>query len=231
MGLASKAPALALSLLCSSAALAQPALTLTVPTATTATVASTAGDAQLDAKLRFLEERLDESVTHAKAWFWGWMSVFVVSAGVQGARLALVDSADADATAQRADLVITIVRSALALGNHLLRYRIKVRDGADPMRAISGDDRRAKLERLAMGESLLEDYAAESERRYSWIRHALSAAVNLAGFFILWLGYDDLTQGIINSAVGLVVGETIIWTQPWQPVSALEDYRSTFGKF
>ncbi len=186
-------------------------------------------DAALDQRLRFLEAQLEAPKIHAQVWFWGWLSVYAGSAGIQGLRLGLVDGAELDATAQRADLTVTIVRSVLAFANHLLFYRLKARYGAEPMQEIEGEDRAAKLARLAAGEEALVSYAAESRRRYSWVRHALAVAVNLAGFFITWQGYNDLRQALLTTGIGLTLGEIIIWSQPWQPVGALEEYRARYG--
>lgn len=197
-----------------------PVIALLVSTGTTSEIAPPPPP-ELDARLRFLEEHLEEPKLHARVWWWGWLSFYSAGAAVQSVRLALVDPLAGDARAQRADLTISIVKALGGVVN-LLLFPLNAAEGAEPMRRVEGDD----LARLAAGEAALEENARESERRHEWLRHLLLFAVNLTGATIVWLGYDDLERGLISAAIGIGIGELALLTQPWQPGVSWKEYRA-----
>lgn len=189
-------------------------------------VGAKSGALTVDAeRLEFLQERLQAPQLHARIWYWGWLAAFAGSIIYQAVRMALVDRSALDANAQLADYGVSAAKSALALGNRLLFFRLPERAGAAPI----GDQSLGVTARIKRGEAALARYAKSAARRMSWIRHALGLAVNLAGFFVIWRGYSDLRRALINSGFGLVAGQAIIWTQPWQSVSDLEEYESQYG--
>jgi hypothetical protein len=180
---------------------------------------------ELSARLDFLEERLEAPRLHARVWWWGWLSFYSAGAVAQGVRIALVDPADEDAAAQRADLTVSMVK---AIGGviSLVALPLNAMDGAEEMRRVEGIGPEADLLRLYAGEEALEENARESERSFSWLRHALLVAVNVAGGLIIWLGYDDLERAAINTGVGIAIGELAIWTQPWEPRASYREYQA-----
>ena len=102
------------------------------------------------------------------------------------------------------------------------------RIGADPMRAVSGDDRGAKLQRLAVGESQLKRVSQRAQKRLRWQRHAGSVALNLVGGAFV-AGFGDWDDALISTAVGLVVGEVMIFSSPKAAASNLNDYEQRFA--
>ena len=53
--------------------------------------ASVLSDSELDARLRFLEERLDDGETWAKLWQWGWAGGYSASVVYETARAIAAD--------------------------------------------------------------------------------------------------------------------------------------------
>ena len=180
-------------------------------------------DAELDSRIAFLEEHLEAPKVHARAWWWGWMSFYAAAIGAQSVRLALVDPEDEDARAQRADFTISIVKTALGVAS-LLFVPLKAMEGASDMYEIQGETREDKILRLRAGEAALLENAEQAELRHWWVRHALIVALNLAHGLIVWIGYDDPERGMISAGLGIVVGEIIAWTQPWQPLDSRAAY-------
>lgn len=198
---------------------APPDLQLPVPSPEAATSVP-----DLDARLAFLEEALEGPELHAEVWWWGWLSFYGLAIAAQGTRLALVDDADEDARAQRADFVVSMVKAALGVAS-LLFQPLSAAEGAEPMYRISEETSADGLRRLAAGEAALRENAIEAERRYAWWRHLALVGVNLIGGAIIWLGYDDLEKALISAGVGIGVGQIIYFTQPWQPITSYEAYQ------
>ncbi len=184
--------------------------------------ASTLSDSELDARLRFLEERLDGGEAWAKTWHWGWAGIYSASV-VYGTTLAIV----ADQGKNRANHITSAVKSAIGT-SWLLLYRHPGRNGADSMRAVTGNSREARLARLAEGEVLLQAVAKSAEQRTDWKYHAGNIALNLAGAgFIFGLGRDS--DAWKSLGVGIVVGELSIWSAPKSGIQDLSDYQARFG--
>ena len=109
----------------------------------------------------------------------------------------------------------------------LLRDPLPANVGAQPMRDVAGDDRAARLERLAVGERQLLASAQRAETRYSLRRHLLVLGGNLlGGAAILALG--DADDALQSTLIGTAIGEAQIWSQPWRAPGDLRDYRATF---
>ncbi|MEE8550009.1 MAG: hypothetical protein V3T08_02000 [Gemmatimonadota bacterium] len=184
--------------------------------------ASALSDSELDARLRFLEERLDEGEMWSKSWHWGWAGVYSASVAYETA-IAI----KADHEKNRIDNIVSIAKSTIGI-SWLLLWRHPGRNGADPMRAVTGDSREARLARLAEGEALLQAVAKRAEQRTDWRSHAGNIALNLAGAaFIFGFGHDsDAWESL---GVGIAVGELNIWTASKRGIQDLSDYQTRFG--
>ncbi len=190
----------------------------------TGTPMTVLSDAELTARLQFLEQRLDAGRPTALAWEWGW-------AGFYTAALAwnLRDAIDADEGDDRVRAIVDAAKSGLATAQTalLLREPLSAGQGAAPMRGIPGDDRSARLQRLAVGEKQLATAAERAESRYSLRRHLITIGANLlGGAAILTLGDSD--DAVRSTAIGIAVGEAQIWSQPWRAPGDLRDYDANF---
>jgi hypothetical protein len=181
-------------------------------------------DAELVARLAFLEGRLDAGRPTALAWHWGWTGLYSASFALN---LGLaVEAEDGD---DRVRAIVDATKSAAAILQTatLLRDPLPAIVGAQPMRDVPGDGRGARLERLAVGERQLLASAARADTRYSLRRHLIVLGGNLlGGAAILALGNAD--DALQSTAIGIAVGEAQIWSQPWRAQGDLRDYRAAF---
>ena len=95
------------------------------------------------------------------------------------------------------------------------------------MRDVAGDDRAARLQRLAVGESLLMTSVQQADTRYDWSRHLVGIGTNLVGGAAI-LALGDSRDALQSTLIGIAVGEAQIWSQPWRATDDLRDYRSAF---
>ena len=186
-------------------------------------------DSELDARLAFLEERLDSGEKYAKYWQWGWTGAYGLGivVGVGKAIDCCPHKENVKANKQRVNHYVTAVKGVIGTTRMLL-WRHPGRNGADSMRAIEGDSREAKLERLAEGESVLQSVAKSAERRWHWKPHAGNIGLNLAGAgFIFGFGRDsDAWESL---GVGIGVGTINILSAPKRGIQDLNDYETKFG--
>jgi hypothetical protein len=177
--------------------------------------------AEADARLEFLEERLDDGRLTAQTWQYGWTGAFGVGLVAGAAQAALADDGD-----ERVFQIVGAVKSAGALAQ-MLTDPLPARLGADPLRAVPGSTSEDRLRRLAVGERLLVENAARAESRFSLRRHAEGVTTNLIGGAVIY-ALGDSTDALISTLSGILIGELQIWTQPWRATSDLADYRTAF---
>ena len=121
-----------------------------------------------------------------------------------------IEAEDGD---DRVRAIVDATKSAVATPLTLLRDPLPANVGAQPMRDVPGDDRAARMERLAVGERQLLASAARAETRYSLRRHLIVLGGNLlGGAAILTLG--DAEDALQSAAIGTAIGEAQIWSQP-----------------
>lgn len=183
---------------------------------------SSLSDADIDARIRFLEERLDEGRRNAQIWQYGFTSGYSLGA--------VLGTVQASTTSDSDTRVSAIVSAVKAVGGtaRLLLAPHPARHGADAMRAVPGGSREDRLRRLAAGEDLLQEIVERTETRWSWKRHAANLAVNAAGAAIVW-PVGDRDDALIGAGVGIAVGTIMTFTMPWRSIDDAEDYRRRFG--
>ncbi len=206
-------------------------------------------DSELDERLAYLEERLDDGENYAKYWQWGWTGGYGLGivvgvgksisccsnrkAGPGGQRDPITGqvfgfhSRKEKRNEQRVTHIVTAVKGAIGTTRMLL-MRHPGRHGADAMRAIEGDSRDAKLARLAKGEELLQNVAKSAERRWSWKAHAGNIGLNLAGAGFI-LGFGRESDAWESLGVGIGVGTLQILSAPKRGIQDLNDYETRFG--
>jgi hypothetical protein len=182
-------------------------------------------DAELAARLDFLQERLDAGRASALAWQWGWTAVYTTSFALNFAQAVQADDGD-----DRVRAIVDAAKSGLATVQTvtLLRDPLAASLGGQPMRDVPGDDRPARLERLALGERQLLTSATRAETRYSLRRHAVTIGANLLGGAAIY-ALGDAGDAVRSTLIGLAVGEAQIWSQPWRATADLREYRENFS--
>jgi hypothetical protein len=175
-------------------------------------------------RLRFIADTLRRGAAPARTWTWGWGVGLSTVGAAQFVAAPLVSD-----RGQRAELLLGGSKSVLGLFPILVT----------PL-TVMGDARRLDERLAAAGASANEcesGLLAEAERMLvaaawrenfgkSWLQHTGVFVVNLGAGLALGLGYGRWTTGALGAAVGIAVGETIIYTQPRQSVDALGRYRA-----
>jgi hypothetical protein len=178
-------------------------------------------DAEIDARLGFLEERLDAGRGTAQAWQYGWTGIYATTLAFGVGQAIATDSGDT-----RLANLVNAVKSAGALAQ-LVLDPLPARLGADPMRAVPAQDRQGRRERLAVGERQLRVNAVRADSRYSLQRHLEGVTTNLIGGAVIW-AFGDPTDALVSTLSGIAFGEAQIWSQPWRAADDIADYRSAF---
>jgi hypothetical protein len=176
-------------------------------------------DAQeAEARLHFLEQRLDAGRLHAQAWFWSWLAIngggFVVST---------IDSVDKNQGDTRAFNIVQASQATLGLADMLVLRPMPGREGAAPVRdaAAQGADVDAQV---AEGERLLVASADRAAQRRDWRVHVGNLALQLVSAGAL-MALDEPGYAGLTLLIGIPVGEVNIWSEPSRAVADLAAYR------
>jgi hypothetical protein len=185
------------------------------------TVDASRCDPATRARLEWLVDRLESRELHADLWWRGWISFYSLGVVIQSARAGTEDD-----DGEQADLVVSAVKAVGGV-TRLYFSRPTARLGADPVLAQPISDEAVCRQAVAQAEELLRKAAKESNSRWTWTPHLANVGVNLAGALIVTQGWDE-DDGWESMAIGIVVGEAMIWTHPWQQRDDLDEYESRF---
>jgi hypothetical protein len=174
------------------------------------------------ARLEWLVDRLESRELYADLWWRGWFGFYALGTVVQSAR-----AGDEDDDGEQADLVVSAVK-ALGGVTRLYFSRPTARLGADPVLAAPVTDEAVCRRAVDQAEGLLRKAADESDRRWRWTPHLTNVGVNLAGALIVTQGWDE-DDGWESMAIGIVVGEAMLWSHPWAGRDDLAEYESRFA--
>lgn len=179
-------------------------------------------DPSTEARLRYLESRLDDGQSNAKLWWQSWMAVFVIGIGLKTTTGSMED----DGSNAAADF-IAAGKSALGIAELSLRPHLG-RFGAERVRAIEKTSPAHCAERLKMAEASLESIATDSGGRWSWVRHLSSLVLNLGAGLAVAEGWNDNDTGWRDFGVSEGSSELHIWTHPTRAVEDWAEYRHRF---
>ena len=182
-------------------------------------------DVELDERIQYLEQDIDEISSSYAYWQYGWSGLYSVSAISNFATALDEDDHDDEVLAW-----VSALKASAALSKMLLA----------PVPLLDVDDayeyeeeetdltlREQKESRLTQLEDKLVSSAIRSDERYQWQTHATSIGVNLvAGAMIAtWGDSDDALESV---AVGIGMGQLAIWTQPTKATQAWQSYQEHF---
>jgi hypothetical protein len=173
-------------------------------------------------RLRFLQSRLKLEAPSARAWTWGWVAFNGLALGVQSYR-----GATAGKLADRTDDFVSAGKAAVGLLSGALRPLSATRGDAE-LRGLPESSPSERRQKLALAERLLRRNAAEVDRRYSLLPHALNLALNIAGAAIVQGVSHDAGTAWLSAGIGVAVGELTIWTQPTRAKKDLREYENRF---
>jgi hypothetical protein len=180
-------------------------------------------ESDTQARLEWLVERLESRERYADLWWRGWTGIYATGMVLQGVRAGLED----DDEGERADYIVSAVKAAGGV-TRLYFSRPVARLGADPLRGDVLADEAACRAAADRGEALLGQAAHESDRRWRLIPHLTNVAINMAGALIVTQGFDE-DDGWASAAVGIAVGEAMLWTHPWRGRRDLQEYEKRFA--
>ena len=175
-------------------------------------------DAELDARLHFLEDRLDAGRRHAQIWYYGWL-------GFNSACFAYTTtSAVFDSARSRSFDIVNATQAAVGVGDIVFLRPMPGREGADPIRGAADASHADKVARLAKGEQILVAAAQRASDRSAWSTHLGNLFFNLLGGGILLALHED-HYAAVAALSGTAVGEAYIWSEPSRAPEDLEAYR------
>ncbi|MFN2375372.1 MAG: hypothetical protein ABR538_02470 [Candidatus Binatia bacterium] len=180
-------------------------------------------DPDTEARLQFLETRLDEGQADAKLWWQAWMAVFTLGV-VFSATLGALEDNNEKAAAQ----YVQGAKSILGVADLTFRPHV-ARHGAAPLRAIPKTTAAYCTERLTMAEDTMEKAAKMGAMRWNWKRHLWSLVLNLGAGIAIAEGADEPEQGWQDFGISQVSAEIHIWTHPTRAVDDWSSYRTEFN--
>lgn len=178
-------------------------------------------DAEVAGRIAFIQGALDSGAGAADLWWNGWLAGYGVATFGQVAA-----AAGADSEKQKQDMRVGAATTALGAVGQLV-FPLDAGRLARQLRDVPGDTPEARRAKLTFAEEALRRSAAQEKLGRSWQAHALSGAVNLAAGLVIWKHYDrPARDGLAMFAVGQLISEIQIFTQPTKAIRALEEYES-----
>ncbi len=184
--------------------------------------AASLSDAELDRRIDWLKETLDEGAPDARLYDRVWDGVY--GTGLVVGTILASTTGDHD---ERVNHIVTASKGALGLSRNLLQPH-PARRGGDPLREIQGEGREAQLRRLAAGEEQLLLVVKRAEERTDWRAHAGNVAINLIGGGII-LGLGNPSDSAVSAVLGTAVGAVHIFWQPNRAPADLAEYERLFN--
>ncbi|MDH3934632.1 MAG: hypothetical protein OEU62_05655 [Gammaproteobacteria bacterium] len=176
-------------------------------------------DTELDARLKFIGNRIASQRPAARNWQYGWTGFHAASAA--GQALLAVDADDSD---DEINYLVGAAKSAGALAQMMIKP-LPVVQGAIGFHDMPSRTREERIAKLSQGESLLRLGAERASSRTGWKRHLIGIGANLLGGGII-AAFGDGGDAITSTLVGITVAEVNIWTEPSRAVNDLEDYQN-----
>jgi hypothetical protein len=184
--------------------------------------AEDSAEIDIDSRLSFINEHLDNERSHKQIWNYGW-------AGISGTRLALGMSQIGTSSSDRRVVgIVDAAKSLTGLYDAFIRNPLPGLDGADSIRAMPNSTLEEKAMQLQAAESLLQKSKAWGENRRSLKQHLVYLSANLLGGAAI-LAFGDSDVAVNNTLVGILGGELKIFTAPQGSIRGLHDYQSRFG--
>jgi len=178
-------------------------------------------DAEATNRLAFIQKSLDEGQKAADLWANGWLAGYGVATFGQVAAYAGTHTEK-----EKQDMRVGAATTALGAVGQIV-FPLDAGRLAAQLRAMPGDTPGARREKLAAAESYLRRSAAQERLGRSWQSHLVSGAVNLAAGLVIWRHYGrPAGDGLAAFAVGQLVSEVQIFTQPTKAIRDLREYES-----
>jgi hypothetical protein len=176
-------------------------------------------DTEVTNRLSFIQGALDGGKKAADFWWYGWFGGY--SAATVG-QLAVYSGSDNEK--QRQDMLVGSVTTGLGAAGVVV-FPLEAGRFASRLRTIPAATPEERRSKLASAESFLRQAAAQESFGRSWKAQALATAVNLAAGLTIWLHYNRPAQdGLVTFAIGQLISEAQIFSQPMKAVRDLQEY-------
>jgi hypothetical protein len=179
-----------------------------------------APDAEVAARLAFLEARLDAGTGAANRWWYGWFASYgALTLGQYGVALATRDPG------LRADAAVGAASSSLGvLGLGLSPFTPSF--AAAALRGVPAGTPEERRRKLARAEALLRKGAEDEQLRRGWLAHVAGVGVSLASALVRALAYHRVQSAVLAGVFGVGISELQIFTLPR---AAIRDW-DAYGK-
>ena len=151
---------------------------------------------EIDERLAFVERELEAGQPDARSWRYGWMAVYGGFTLGGLAFAALVPD-----RGLRIDALVSSAKSGLGFFSIALRP-MRAAHGLDDLEALPAATPEQRALRLHRAEQALRQAAEDEELGSSWLARIAAATVNLAGSYVLWLGYQRYASGWLALPAG-----------------------------
>lgn len=187
------------------------------PKPITAEAAAQLSEAQIQQRLAFLTEKLEDNRTHAALWYYGFLAVNVGGMAAGAATAAVEEDTD--------DQIYDILNASLGLigTGYLLGAPLPGRSGADPIYDMPFDTHAQRAAQLAEAESILYGAAGRAKQRTGWLLHTGNVVLNAAAASVL-LARESYGNAALLFFLNTAVGEAQILLTPWAPLGMWEEY-------
>lgn len=182
-------------------------------------------DAEIDERLAYLEQSINDVSSPYAYWQYGWSGLYSVSAISNFSTALDEDDHDEEVLAW-----VSGLKSSAALAKMLLEPvpLLSEPDVSALANETVEEQRALKLHKLKEYEAQLSATALRSDERYQWQTHATTVGVNLiaAAAIAAWGDSDD---ALGSAALGIGMGELAIWTQPTEATQKWQAYQMRFS--
>jgi len=175
-------------------------------------------EAELERRIAFLEERLEDGRRPTRLWQFGFTSAWSLGIVAGGVQAGLSDEHDT-----RVRGIVTATKAAIGTARLALRPHPGWR-GAEPLHAVEGEGRDALEARLRAGEEQLVAVARRARRSRSWVPHLANFGVNAAGSAVT-LALGNPSDAAVSFGVGTAMGTVLILSSPTRGAGDLKAYR------
>jgi len=180
-------------------------------------------DADLDARLTWLDRVLDREGLATRVWRGTWIGFYSGATALETLLAVLANTPDKRGA--RIDDGINVAKAALGLGFTLLGPA-DAGPRADVARAMPTSTRAQRLAKLHYAEASLQAIAAEERSRRGWFGLIGGALVNAAGGWVDWAAIKgNGALGWINVTTGIAVAQIQFHTQPTGAIRAWDAYK------
>jgi len=180
-------------------------------------------DADLDARLAWLDRVLDREGFATRVWRGTWIGFYSGGTALE-TLLAVLNNTPAKLGA-RIDSGVNVAKAALGLGFTLFSPA-DAGPRADNLRAMPTSTRAQRLAKLRYAEASLQAIASEERSRRGWFGLIGGALVNAGGAWVDWAAIKgNGTLGWITLTSGLAVAQIQFHTQPTGAIRAWDAYR------